>query len=80
MAFDAVPPLRTAFQLAPDDARKETVNLLLDAFFGAAASEFKNGNFSGSIDFLKEAMKIEPQSSQARDELVRSLIAFGGQL
>ena len=32
--MDAVPPLRTAFDLAPDETKNEISNLLLDAMMG----------------------------------------------
>ena len=37
---EAIPPLRAAYRLAPDEARQEVFNLLMDAFFAAAANSF----------------------------------------
>jgi tetratricopeptide (TPR) repeat protein len=73
----AIPPLRTAFRLAPGKAKEEVVHILLDALFGAALSELKKGNFQGSIDYLKEALTLNPQFTKARDELSRTLIRLG---
>lgn len=73
----AIPPLRTAFRLAPGKAKKEVVHILLDALFGAALSELKKGNFQGSLDYLREALTINPQFTKARDELSGILIALG---
>jgi tetratricopeptide (TPR) repeat protein len=75
--FKAIPPLRTAFRLAPGKAKEEVVHILLDALFGAALSELKKGNFQGSIDYLKEALTLNPQFTKARDELSRTLIRLG---
>jgi tetratricopeptide (TPR) repeat protein len=36
----AIPPLRTAYRLAPDATRQEVFNLLMDAFFAAALDTF----------------------------------------
>ena len=33
---EAIQPLRTAYELAPDEANKETFNLILDALIGSA--------------------------------------------
>jgi tetratricopeptide (TPR) repeat protein len=73
----AIPPLRTAFRLAPGKAKEEVVHILLDALFGAALSELKKGNFQGSIDYLREALTLNPQFTKARDELSRILIISG---
>lgn len=73
----AIPPLRTAFRLAPGKAREEAVHILLDALFGAALSELKKGNFEDSIDYLREALTLNPQFTKARDELSKTLIVLG---
>ncbi len=77
---EAVQPLRTAFRLAPAETKGEVVNLLFDALFGAAVSDFKKGDFKNSIGFLKEALQYEPSSGKAVNELVMVLIAQGGNL
>ncbi|MBI2487836.1 MAG: tetratricopeptide repeat protein [Deltaproteobacteria bacterium] len=77
---EAVPPLRTAFRLSPDETKKEVINLLVDALFGAAIYEFNKGNFRDSASFLREVIQLEPNSSRARSELARTLIALGGAL
>jgi tetratricopeptide (TPR) repeat protein len=73
----AIPPLRAAFRLAPGKAKKEVVHILLDALLGAALSEFQQGNFQGSLDYLREALTINPQFTKARDELSGILIVLG---
>lgn len=76
----AIPPLRTAYRLSPEETRKEAVNFLLDALIGGALSEFKNENYSASIHYLKEALGADPESGTAKNELVKSIIALGKKL
>ncbi len=78
--FDAIPPLRTAYSLSPAETKKETVNFLFDALIGGALEAFKKGNFKESIGYLKEALDIDPSSSDAKTDLTKSVIAYGGQL
>jgi tetratricopeptide (TPR) repeat protein len=78
--IEAIQPLRTAFRLSPDSFKKEITNVLLDALIGAALSEFKKSNFQNSIDYLRQALTLDPRSNRAQDELVTALIAFGSQL
>jgi tetratricopeptide (TPR) repeat protein len=42
----AIQPLRTAFRLAPDNAKDEIMNLLMDAVFAAASNDLKLGEGS----------------------------------
>ena len=77
---EAIAPLRTAYRLSPEDTKKEVVNFLLDALIGGALSEFKKDNYATSISYLKEALGADPQSDTAKNDLVTSLIALGGQL
>jgi tetratricopeptide (TPR) repeat protein len=77
---EAIAPLRTAYRLSPEDTRKEAVNFLLDALIGGALAESEKGNFRTSISYLKEALGADPESVTAKNELVESLIAFGGKL
>jgi len=37
--IEAVPPLRTAYSLSPNETKKEMVNILLDALIGGALAE-----------------------------------------
>jgi len=77
---DAIPPLRTAYRLSPGDTKKEAFNLLLDALIGGALQELKKGNFKNSIEYLKEALDVDPASDKAKNELISTLIAYGGSL
>jgi len=78
--LEAIPPLRTAFRLSPDESKKEVVNILVDALFGAALSELNKGNFLTSVAFLREVLELKPQSVEARNELVVALVALGAEL
>jgi tetratricopeptide (TPR) repeat protein len=78
--LEAIPPLRTAYSLSPEKVRKEAFNILLDALLGAALSEARTGNFGGAIGHLRDALSLDPQSGQARDELGKLLISRGAQL
>jgi tetratricopeptide (TPR) repeat protein len=40
---EAIPPLRTAFRLAPRESQQEIMNLLIDAMFAAAVNNFDLG-------------------------------------
>ena len=45
----AIQPLRTAFRLSPADAQQEIVDLIIDAGFAAALSDFRLGDlFNGT--------------------------------
>ncbi len=78
--IEAIPPLRTAYSLSPLKMKKEVINILFDALIGGALSEFKKGNFKESIGYLNEALNIDPDSMEARKELINSLIGYGGKL
>lgn len=41
---DAIQPLRTAFRLAPEAAKQEIMDLLIDATFAAALNDFHLGD------------------------------------
>lgn len=52
----AIPPLRTAFRLAPRDAQQEILNLIMDATFAAAVNDFDLGGERPRSDRLKELL------------------------
>ena len=52
----AIPPLRTAFRLAPRDAQQEIVNLIMDATFAAAVNDLDLGSERPRSDRLKELL------------------------
>lgn len=56
----ALPALRTALRLAPEDTKKEALNVLMDALFSASVSEFHKGNLKSSGKYLDEATELDP--------------------
>ena len=77
---EAIPALRTAYRLSPEETKKEALDILFDAVMGAAVREFKIGNFKSSVDYLKEGLTLVPGSGKAKTELMKSLMAFAGKL
>ena len=73
----AVPPLRAAYRLVPDEVKKQAFDLLLDALLGAATSEKKEGHLKESVADLKEAYALNPKSERAKDELSQALVSLG---
>lgn len=76
----ALPPLRQAYQLAPDETKREVVNILIDALFSFGLDAFRAGDFVSAIDSFKEILGLQPTSAQGKSELVRALVAHGGKL
>jgi len=76
----AVQPLRTAFRLSPEESKKEIINLLIDALFGAAVQEIKQGNLQESISLFKEVFSLHKQSEKSMDKLTENLVSLGGEL
>ncbi|HEX8948400.1 MAG TPA: tetratricopeptide repeat protein [Dissulfurispiraceae bacterium] len=62
----AVPPLRTALRLSPEETRKEILNMLMDALLGGAVSEYSYGNFNTARAFLREAVGLDPENTKAQ--------------
>lgn len=50
----AIPPLRTAFRLAPRNAQQEIMNLIIDATFAAALNDFDLGGDRSRAQPFKE--------------------------
>lgn len=76
----ALAPLRTAYRISPGQTRSEVMGILIDALLGAALGEFKKGNFSGSIDYLREGLRLDGGSSKLSSQLVGTLVAQGADL
>ncbi len=77
---EAVQPLRTAFQLSPEESKKEIVTLLIDALFGAAVHEIKQGNLETSLSLFKEVFSLQKQFGSSMDKLIENLVSLGGEL
>jgi Flp pilus assembly protein TadD len=74
----AISPLRTAYRLSPEETKNQAFDFLLDALFSAAMEDFKIGNFSSSIGYLREVLELQPTSGRGRNEMVKTLVAHGG--
>ena len=52
----AIQPLRTAFRLAPEAAKQEIMDLLIDATFAAALNDFKLGDRIAPPERFKDTL------------------------
>ncbi len=77
--LQAIPPIRTAFRLAPEESKQEVTQLLLDALLGGATAALNAGHFGSSIGLLREALVLAPQHPEVQPQLVTALIGLGGQ-
>ncbi len=76
----AVTALRTAYRLAPDNVRGQMTDLFLDALVGAALTGKGSGNLTESLEYLKEALQLDPRSEKAKKELAAVLALLGADL
>lgn len=74
----AITPLRTAYRLAPEDTKREVLDVFIDALFAGGLDAFGAGDFESSVGYFKEMLGLQPTSSRARIELIRALIGHGG--
>ncbi|MGH7774485.1 MAG: tetratricopeptide repeat protein [Candidatus Binatia bacterium] len=74
----ALPPLRTAYRLSPEDTKREAFDFLIDALFAVALDDFKIGNWSSSVGHFREVLELQPTSGRGRSEMAKALIAQGG--
>ncbi|MGH7844264.1 MAG: tetratricopeptide repeat protein [Candidatus Binatia bacterium] len=65
----AVPPLRTAYRLAPEATKREVLDFLVDALLGVAVSDSREKSFDSSIRHHKEIPDLHPGSDRAQKEL-----------
>ena len=77
---EAVSPLRTALKLSTEESKGTIVNMLTEALLGAAALAFTEGNYQDSINYLREALRLDPQSRKIFNELLKNLMAYGEDL
>ncbi|MGE5239101.1 MAG: tetratricopeptide repeat protein [Chloroflexota bacterium] len=59
----ALPALRTAFRLAPEETKRAVLDILTDALYSASLAEFHKGNLKSSGKYLDEAVKLDPSRS-----------------
>lgn len=76
----ALPPLRTAWRLAPDETRDQVLDVLMDALIGAGTSAFEAGNYTDALGYLREGLRTAPQDSAAWTAATEQMLNFGGQL
>ena len=76
----ALPPLRTAFQLSPQETKQEALQILLDALIGAGGALLAQGNFRESVSLFREALSLAPESERVKTPLVDALLQSGTQL
>ena len=76
----ALPPLRTAYRLVPEETKGEAFGILVDALFAVGLEAFQSGDYLSAIDFFRELLGLQPTSAKARSEIVRALVADGGAL
>ena len=78
--LEAVSYLRGAYLRVPADQQKEVVAELLDSMLKGAFELFQKGNFVNAIAMLKEALRLSPDSSRAKEDLGEVMSAFGHEL
>lgn len=78
--LDAVPALRAAYRLSPEESKKETLNILVDAVLGASLSRLKEGDFKGAVNFFKEAVELKPDAIKGKAEYAPAFLGLGGEL
>lgn len=71
----AIPPLRRAYRLSPDDFKSQALDILLDALLGAAFSELGKGNFESSLTYIREIMSASPKGKKIKDDISNVLVA-----
>lgn len=76
----ALPPLRTAWRLSPDETRGQVLDVLMDALIGAGTSAFEAGNYTDAIGFLREGLRLAPENSEARQAVAEQMLNLGGRL
>ena len=78
--LEAISYLRGAYLRVPADKQKEVASELFDGLLKGALALFHKGNFVNAIALLKEALRLSPESSKAKEDLGEVTMAFGHQL
>ena len=71
----ALPPLRRAYRLSPDDFKSQAFDILLDALMGAAFEELGKGNFETSLTYVREIMSSDPKGKKIKNDMSNVLVA-----
>jgi len=75
----ALHPLRTAYRISPDQAKKEVSNLLIDTLFILVIAEIRKGNFDSSNAYLSEYLQLNKSLGNSYNQIVSFLITFAAQ-
>ena len=78
--LEAVSYLRGVYLRVSTDEQEEFVGELLDSMLNGALELLQKGNFVNAIALLEEALRLEPESSRAKEDLGEVLMMFGTQL
>jgi tetratricopeptide (TPR) repeat protein len=73
-------PFPHCAEISSEETKQEIVSIMIDALLAVAISDFREGNFRSSIDSIKEALKLKPESVKLTNELINNLIANGRDL
>ncbi|HVN96377.1 MAG TPA: tetratricopeptide repeat protein [Syntrophorhabdaceae bacterium] len=76
----ALGPLRTAYRLSPEDFKKQSVDILVDALLGAALSEANQGNIGASLGYVREVLSTDLKAERVREDISRVLVAVAMEL
>lgn len=76
----ALPPLRTAWRLSPEESRGQMLDVLMDALIGAGTSAFEAGNYTDAIGYLREGLQLAPEGSAAGRAVSEQMLNLGGRL
>jgi tetratricopeptide (TPR) repeat protein len=71
----AIPSLKRAYRLSPDDFKTQAIDILIDALLGAAFSELGKGNFETSLTYLREILSVDPKGKKIKDDMSNVLVA-----
>jgi len=76
----AIPALRSAYKLSPEETRNQALDILLDGLINAALYESKKGNFSDAVGYLGETLELAPDNGKAKSALGKTLFSYGTHL
>lgn len=76
----ALPPLRTAYRIAPKDTRRETLNVLMDALLGSAGALFEKGQFKDGLSYLKEGLNLSGENALFFKKALDQILGFGTEM
>src|SRR4051794_27676899 len=66
----AITPLRAAYRLAPEDTKKEILDILIDALFAGGLDAYGDRDYESAVGYFRELLELQPTSAKARSEFV----------